>query len=420
LTWILTRIIIIRMNSIHGGIVRRSRKRLALGSTLVAGALLLTACGSGAGGGAGGGSAGVTKDTITFGMATPLAGPASSLGTDGRKGAEVFIKWLNDKGGTKGHKWKLEVQDSKFTAQGNVAAAKYLIEQKHVFADWGDVGSTALAALSTYNDAKVPYLFPYALAPQMTDPGPYVFTIVPPSDIQEKAFSDWAAKNITGTHKFGTLALDSADGKGAASGFKAGAAGKYVVASQSYPNGTTNWEAQLIALRSAGITDLVLHGSDAWMATILQEMQQLGMGQVHVWGSTGTVTPLVFKLAGKLADGQNAVSITAPSTADSVPGIHEFLQAFAKYEPGYQPGTFALHSWVTGLIIAKAVDAISGDITRDALVKSLEKIKDFDTGGITAPLTFNADQHLGNRSVQIVKGVNGQWLPQTDFIGSDG
>jgi branched-chain amino acid transport system substrate-binding protein len=411
------------MNLIHGGIVRGSRKRLALASTLVAGALLLAACGSGAsaggsggGGGGGGGSEGVTKDTITFGMATPLAGPASSLGTDGRKGAEVFIKWLNAQGGTKGHKWNLDVQDSKFTAQGNVAAAKYLIEQKHVFADWGDVGSTALAALSTYNNAKVPYLFPYALAPQMTEPGPYVFTIVPPSDIQMKAFSNWVAQNITGTHKFGTLVLDSADGKGAASGFKSGAAGKLVVASQTYPNGTTNWEPQLIALRSAGITDLMLHGSDSWMATILQELQQLGMGKVHVYGSTGTVTPLLFKLAGKLGDGQNAVSITAPSTASSVPGIKQFLDAFAKYAPGYQPGTFALHSWVTGLIVAKAIDAIPGNITRDALVKSLESIKGFDTGGITAPLTFSATEHLGNRSVEIVKGINGQWIPQTGFL----
>lgn len=381
----------------------------------------LAACGgssaSSSSSGGGTGTPGVTKDTITFGMATPLSGPASSLGTDGQKGAEVFIKWLNDKGGTKGHKWALTVQDSHFTAQGHVAASKYLIQQKNVFATWGDVGSTALAALGTYNAAKVPFLFPYALAPQMTDPGPDVFTIVPPSDIQEKAFSNWAASNVTGSHKFGVLALDSADGHAAAEGFKSGAEGKAVVDSLFYPTGTTNWEPQLVSLRSKGITDLVLHGSDSWMATILKELQQLGMGKVHMWGSTGTVTPLVFKLAGdNLVNGQNAVSITAPSTDSDVPGVKEFLDAFAKYEPGYKPGTFALHSWVGGVIIANAIDGISGNITRENLVKSLESISNLDTKGITAPLTFSPTQHLGNRSVMVVTATDGQWKPSTGFL----
>ncbi len=333
----------------------------------------------------------MTSNSILFGMSTPLSGTASSLGIDGEKGAQVFMKYLNAQGGTKGHKWQLDVQDDQFTAQGNVAAAQYLIQQKNVFADWGDVGSTALAALDTYNTAKVPYLFPYALAPQMVTPGPYVFTIVPPSNIQEKAFSNWAGSNITGKHKFGILALDSADGHGAAQGFTDGAAGKMVVGTQFYPTGTTSWEPQLVALRSAGITDLVFHGSDAWMATVLEELQQLGMGSVHMWGSTGTVTPLVFKLAGNaLVDGQNAVSITAPSTAASVPGIKTFLQAFAKYDPGYQPGTFALHSWVTGMIIAHAIDKINGPITRESLVQALQSTKNFSTGGITAPVSFSA------------------------------
>jgi ABC-type branched-subunit amino acid transport system substrate-binding protein len=391
---------------------------------LAAGAIALTACsssggggGTGGGGGGGGETTGVTSDTITFGMATPLAGPASSLGTDGLKGAQVFIKWINDQGGTKGHKWKLEVQDSKFTAQGHVAAAKYLIEQKHIFADWGDVGSTALAALDTYNNGKVPYLFPYALAPEMDNPGPYVFTIAPSSDIQFKALSNWAGQNLTGTHKYGILALDSADGHAAIDGFKAGGAGKDVGATQTFPNGTTNWEPQLIALRGAGITDLVLHGSDAWLATILKEMQQLNMGKVHVLGSSGTVTPLAFKLAGnQLMEGTNAEGFLAPSTATSIPGIKEFLDAFAKYEPGYSPGTFALQAWVGGLITAKAIDNISGDITRDALVKSLESLSSFDTKGITGPLTFSADQHLGTKSVMIVQATNGLWEPKTDWV----
>jgi ABC-type branched-subunit amino acid transport system substrate-binding protein len=368
-----------------------------------------------------GDSTGVTDTEILFGMATPLSGNASSLGIDGQKGAEVFIKWINDQGGTNGRQWRLVTQDDGFDPQKKITAVRYLIEEEDVFAVWGDVGSGAVAALPVFEETGVPYLFPYALAPDMYEPTkPNVFTIVPASSLQEEANGNWIAENYPGhaedDPKFGMLTLNSPDGADAVKGFKASAAGEWVVAEQQFERTTTSWKPQLEALKSAGVTDVMLHASDAWTAKMLAEAQEIGFDATF-YASTGAVTLLIFDLAGDdVVEGTHAVSILAAANDTEVPGVQEFLDAFAEYEPGYQPGTFALHSWVGGLAIAEALNQIEGTPTREALMESLESIEDFSTDGITGNLTFTEEQHLGTDQVLIVEAEGGQWTPVSDWI----
>lgn len=376
------------------------------------------------GGAAEGDSTGVTDDEILFGMATPLSGNASSLGIDGQKGAEVFIKWLNDQGGTNDRQWRLVTQDDGFDPQKKISAVRYLIDEEEVFAVWGDVGSGAVAALPVFAETNVPYLFPYALAPDMYQPvQPNVFTIVPASGSQETANGNWIAENYPGDAegdpKFGLLVLNSPDGIDAAKGFKESAAGEWVVAEQQFERTTTSWKPQLEALKSAGVTDVVLHASDAWTAKMLTEAEEIGF-DANFYASTGAVSLLIFDLAGPDAvDGTHAVSILAAADDASVPGVKEFLDAFDKYEPDYEPGTFALHSWVGGMITAEALGMIDGTPTREALKESLESMEDFKTGGITGNVSFSADNHLGTDEVIIVKAQDGHWKPVSDWIAPE-
>lgn len=384
-----------------------------------AGLVLVAACGgSQTGGETAANVPGVTNDAITFGMATPLSGASSSLGTDGQKGAEVFIKWVNDKGGTAGRKWNLVSQDDQFNPEKAVTAVRYLIDQQKVFALWGDVGSPVTAAMPVFAQTKTPMLFPYALAHQLTNPvQPYIFSIVPPANVQDQVYSDYIAANLPpGNHVFGFLGLNSPDGQDAIAGFKAGKAGPMFKEVQFFEAGTTTWQPQLIALKSAGVTDIATHASDTWTAKILSEAQALGM-HVTVWASTGAVSPNIFKLAGNtLTEGLHAVSINASPTDTAVPGVKEMLDAFAKYAPGYQPGTFALHSWVTGLIIKAALEKAGRNLTRETLIKSLESLKNLTTGDIIGPVTITKSNHLAASKLKIVLAKSGQWTAQTGWI----
>src|SRR5262249_10227052 len=84
-------------------------------------------------GGGGASAPGVTADTVTIGLLTALTGPAASTFADVPKGAEARVDLLNDNGGINGRKIKLEVADDQGSPNGNLAAAKSLVEQKHAF-----------------------------------------------------------------------------------------------------------------------------------------------------------------------------------------------------------------------------------------------------------------------------------------------
>jgi hypothetical protein len=59
----------------------------------------------------------------------------------------------------------------------------------------------------------------------------------------------------------------------------------------------------------------------------------------------------------------------------------------------------------------------SGDaLTGSSVRAGLETLTDFDTGGITAPITFTPDDHRGNRSLAVFVVGDGVWVQASDPI----
>jgi branched-chain amino acid transport system substrate-binding protein len=91
---------------------RRHVRRVGpMGASLVAIAVLATACGGSSDGG--GGSGGDDGDTFTFAFLTPLSGPLAQTGVDMRDGAQVALNEINADGGAGGHKLEMNVLDDK-------------------------------------------------------------------------------------------------------------------------------------------------------------------------------------------------------------------------------------------------------------------------------------------------------------------
>ena len=89
---------------------------------------------------------GVTADTIVFGQAAALKGPASALGQGMKAGIEAAFAEINKKGGVQGRKLKLISKDDGYEPDKSIAATKQLIEQDKVFAIIGPVGTPTSAA----------------------------------------------------------------------------------------------------------------------------------------------------------------------------------------------------------------------------------------------------------------------------------
>ena len=63
-------------------------------------------------------------------------------------------------------------------------------------------------------------------------------------------------------------------------------------------------------------------------------------------------------------------------------------------------------------------DPEDGALDGPTIKSQLEQLRDVDTGGITAPLTFTPDNHQGHRSLRLYQVVDGRWTPITGMLAA--
>jgi branched-chain amino acid transport system substrate-binding protein len=71
---------------------------------------------------------------------------------------------------------------------------------------------------------------------------------------------------------------------------------------------------------------------------------------------------------------------------------------------------------MTMQIMLEGVRLAGDDLTGPAIRAAFESMTDFDTGGITAPISFSPSSHKGAVGLKIYQVQEGQWQPITDYI----
>src|SRR6201987_2440195 len=114
---------------------------------------------------------GVTADSITFGQAAVLQGPASALRQGMRSGIQAAFDEVNARGGVHGRKLKLVSRDDGYEPERAIAETRKLIGEDKVFALIGPVGTpTSAAAQPIATAAHVPFIGPFTGAGFLRNP----------------------------------------------------------------------------------------------------------------------------------------------------------------------------------------------------------------------------------------------------------
>lgn len=357
---------------------------------------------------------GVTDDTILFGSSMPLTGALAALGADATFAIEMTADRINDAGGIHGRMIEIIVQDDEYNAEKTTANSQYFIDREGVFAIWASIGSAPLvSAIPLHDESDTPTLFPWAqdLSLFDVDAHPLFFSVNPPAYAQTRGFSDYMATGFPGEDiKVGLMTINSVDGEQTVQGYRDGLGGDLLVSEQTYEGDSTTALPQAIAFQDAGVTDVYIGTGDALFAQFLQEADQIGL-EARFWGSTGTISNTTIELAGDLAEGAYGVNVISSASATDQPGIAAYNEEMmaAGADPA-QIGTASLLAYTGGLVLEEALNRAGACLTVASFVDAMESIKDFDTGGIMAPLNFSPDNHLGNNGVVLLQVVNGEYV----------
>jgi len=124
---------------------------------------------------------------------------------------------------------------------------------------------------------------------------------------------------------------------------------------------------------------------------------------------------------------QGAQSLTAvlePVGHESNPAIADYLNTVTQYYPDQvHKGNLDVYTeeqWIAAHVFVQALRNIHGPITRAALVQAAQNLTNFDTGGLTKPLTYG---HGGindpNRWVEWMHNATGKadgWVTDSDWV----
>ncbi|KUO78306.1 MAG: hypothetical protein APF81_22245 [Desulfosporosinus sp. BRH_c37] len=342
---------------------------------------------------------GVTASTINIGGLFDMTGPDNNQESPEAQGIQDYIMMTNENGGVFGRKITYKVEDTQYQPQKAVAAFRKLNEQG-IFAIVGQAGSGIFAALDPeIRETKTPAVG--AATNNLINNHPYAFSSMVSLTNMGKIYVERVVETYKGQGKpkIALFAIPGTPGNEFKMGVedKAKALGVSVVLEEFIPNDIKDNSAQITKLKQSGADVLLTLITLDMFASLLRDMNRLGAGDIPVLSAYGDLDSSLFETVGKEASKNNqTIHSLVPYTGEG-PSLDE-LRKYAeksKVSPKAMSNMNYIYGWVIGKIFVEGINRAGKDLTRENFIQAMEGIKNLDTGGISAPVTYGPNQHEG-------------------------
>ncbi len=370
--------------------------------------LALSACGDSGGG---------SDEPIKVGAIFDLTGATSDAGTPYSEGIVDYIKWKNENGGINGQQMELLSADYAYKVdQGEQLYSQYVSDGAVVFQGWGTGDTEALR--SRVASDEVPFMSAsYSDVLGNPDEAPYNFLIGTGYGAQAVTAVQHGLDN--GGTKFAIFHHDSPFGQSpvqmATDHAEANGATMSVF---PMPGGATDFTAELTQVQEGGIEYILIQNVPSPAATLAKNIHDFGL-DAQVICLNWCTDELFASLTGEAGEGIIGTSPFAfpGSGASGLEEMDEYLKANGSSLA--ERGMRYVQGWLTMKMMATAMEQVAADgneMTGPNVKAALESMSNFDTGGITQPLTFSSSDHAGNKAVQFFQIENGQWNAISDHV----
>ncbi len=234
------------------------------------------------------------QESIKIGLVTALSGQSALAGEAITRGLQVAIDELNAAGGVLGRKFELLRRDDEATPAKGVLAARELVFKEKVAVLFGGLDTpVSMAIVPIMNEAKVPYMGPWAAGTGITQNGAnpnFVFRVSAVDEIVDKAMLQYAQKNFN-AKKPGLILVNNPWGESNEKGLKAAMAAKGVTPAgiEKFEGNDIDVVPQLTRLKNAGADTLFLVGNVGPSAQVVKSLDRMGwkVPIVSHWGPAG-------------------------------------------------------------------------------------------------------------------------------------
>ena len=356
---------------------------------------------------------GVSADKIVFGQAAAFEGPAAALGTGMRQGILAAFAEANKAGGVNGRKLELVSHNDGYEPDKSIEATKKLIDEDKVFALIGPVGTpTSSATQPIATKAGVPFIGPFTGAEFLRNPFKPNVVNVRASYFQETEEMVERLTKDRGISRIAIFYQDDGFGRAGLAGVKKALdkRGMTLAAEGTYERNTVAVKRGLLEIRKGNPEAVIMVGAYKPCAEFIKLARKVKLDAVFVNISFVGSNALAKELG---ADG-NGVVITqvVPFPQDtSIPLVARYTEALKAADPSAEPGFVSLEGYMVGRLVVEALQKVSGEPTRQALLDTVMN-HSFDLGGVT--LDYGKDDNQGMDPVFLtVIQADGSFKPVT-------
>ena len=337
-------------------------------------------------------------ETVKVGFNVPLTGFAAADGESALNGAKLAVKQANSEGGINGKQIELVVYDDQASPKEAVPIANRLIEKDGVkVAVSGSYSGSTRAAAGVFQSAGIPYISAFAIHPDITRAGKYVFRTSFMGEVQGRAGALLIGQTMQ-RKRVVMITLKNDFGKSLAKGFKAEAAnfGIEIINEYEYSIRDRQFGPIVTKVRSDNPDAIYASGYFFTAGPLVNQLRSGGVS-APIIGQEGYDSAQFIKIAGEAAEG---VIITTSLDRDS--NASETRAFIAEYEKftGHKVDMVAA-SGHTALNVVIAALRKAGTSNSDAIRNAIAQTQ---LAASTGHISFNAlGEVRKNVQVQIVR-----------------
>lgn len=321
------------------------------------------------------GAAASGAEPIKIGLHAPLTGFAAADGLSVRQSVELAAKQVNDAGGINGRPVQLVVYDDRADGKEAVAVAYKLIEQDKVVAVVGGSYSAPMRAVAPiYQQAGIPMVAGFAVHPDITRAGDFIFRCGMLGPIEGAAAGE-VVGTVLKAKTACQLTMDNDFGRALAEGFRkrAGELGIKIVWETLYPLGEQDFTPYVTRLKQLNADVVFASGYYNEAAQFCKQAREMGL-KSQIFGEEGFDSPKFIEIAGKAAEG--VIIVTNLNRDDTRPVARKFIEDYRKLYK-MEPDMVGASNFDAFLVIADAIRR-AGSTDPKAIRDAVAATKDFN------------------------------------------
>jgi branched-chain amino acid transport system substrate-binding protein len=371
---------------------------------------------------------GVTKTSVTIGGTFPLTG-AAQLYSVIPKAENAYYQYVNAHGGVNGRKIVFKVYDDAYNPAQSVPLTKKLVQQDHVFAVVGSLGTAPILATRDYlNQQKVPQVlvatgdsywatqykkYPWTIGFQPDYPG------------ESRVYGEFINNKVPQA-KIGVLMQDDAYGQNYYNGLLAGLGDSKskIVDVEKYDATQTDVSQQVVKLARSGANVFALFALPTQTIGALVVATKVGWKPVTFINNV-SASPLFMELAQK-----SGANVEGDITANYVYDVANnpdsattklYKSILATYDKGADPSdTLNVYAVANAWTFVQALKAAGPNPTRQGLMSALTSLKNVVNPFLYPGIKMNtsATDHFLIEQQILQQYKSGAWKPFGHLFGN--